>query len=279
MRNLIAFFQRFRIFLYFLLLQVISLSLYFSYIAYPKGQFLTSSWAVTGTLLSWQNNFTKFIHLDENNEALQQENIRLRKSQLKNYVKVSAELIKIKDSLYKQQYEYIPGSIINSSVTRKNNYFTLNIGSSHGIEIGMGVFSDKGIVGVIHMVSKNFSLVKTILTENSNVDVLIEPSGLAGLLKWDGKDPLRGSILGVSSDIKLAKNSSVVTRGASGIYPKGLPIGKIEKLIPVEGKPVWNIVIKFSEDYRSLQHVYVVKNLLINEQKKLEETIPKEEKK
>ena len=279
MRNLIAFFQRFRIFLYFLFLQVISLSLYFSYIAYPKGQFLTSSWAVTGTLLSWQNNFTKFIHLDENNEALQQENIRLRKSQLKNYVKVSTELIKIKDTLYKQQYEYIPGSIINSSITRKNNYFTLNIGSSHGIEIGMGVFSDKGIVGVIHMVSKNFSLVKTILTENSNVDVLIEPSGLTGLLKWDGKDPLRGSILGVSSDIKLAKNSTVVTRGASGIYPKGLPIGKVEKLIPVEGKPVWNIVIKFSEDYRSLQHVYVVKNLLINEQKKLEETIPKEEKK
>ena len=279
MRNLIAFFQRFRIFLYFSLLQVISLSLYFSYIAYPKGQFLTSSWAVTGTVLSWQNEFTKFIHLDETNEALQRENVRLRKLQLTNFVKVSTDLIKIKDSVYKQQYEYIPGSIINSSVTRKNNYFTLNIGTTQGIEIGMGVFSDKGIVGVIHMTSRNFSLVKTILTENSNVDVLIQPSGLTGLLKWNGKDPLRGSVLGISQDIKLAKNSTVVTRGGSGIFPKGIPIGKVEKLLPVEGKPVWDVVIKFSEDYRSLQHVYVVKNLLMGEQKKLEEAIPKEEKK
>jgi rod shape-determining protein MreC len=253
--------------------------LYFSYIAYPKGQFLTSSWAVTGTVLSWQNEFTKFIHLDETNEALQRENVRLRKLQLTNFVKVSTDLIKIKDSVYKQQYEYIPGSIINSSVTRKNNYFTLNIGTTQGIEIGMGVFSDKGIVGVIHMTSRNFSLVKTILTENSNVDVLIQPSGLTGLLKWNGKDPLRGSVLGISQDIKLAKNSTVVTRGGSGIFPKGIPIGKVEKLLPVEGKPVWDVVIKFSEDYRSLQHVYVVKNLLMGEQKKLEEAIPKEEKK
>jgi rod shape-determining protein MreC len=279
MRNLIAFFQRFRIFLYFLFLQVISLSFYFSYIAYPKGQFLTSSWAVTGTLLSWQNGFTKFIHLDENNQALQQENIRLRKSQLQNYVKISSDLIKIKDTVYKQHYEYIPGSIINSSVTRKNNYFTLNIGSTQGVEVGMGVFSDKGIVGVIHMTSKNFSLVKTILSENSNVDVLIQPSGLTGLLKWNGKDPLRGSVLGISSDIKLAKNSTIVTRGASGIFPKGIPIGKVEKLLPVEGKPVWDVVVKFSVDYRSLQSVYVVKNLLMDEQKKLEESIPKEDKK
>jgi rod shape-determining protein MreC len=71
----------------------------------------------------------------------------------------------------------------------------------------------------------------------------------------------------------------VVTRGGSGIFPKGIPIGKVEKLLPVEGKPVWDVVIKFSEDYRSLQHVYVVKNLLMGEQKKLEEAIPKEEKK
>lgn len=279
MRNLIAFFQRFRIFLYFLLLQVISLSLYFSYIAYPKGQFLTSSWAVTGTMLSWQNEFTKFIHLDETNEALQRENVRLRKLQLINFVKVSTDLIKVKDTVYKQQYEYIPGSIINSSITRKNNYFTLNIGTTQGLEVGMGVFSDKGIVGVIHMTSKNFSLVKTILTENSNVDVLIQPSGLTGYLKWNGKDPTRGSVLGISQDIKLVKNSTVVTRGGSGIFPRGIPIGKVEKLLPVEGKPVWDVIIKFSVDYRSLQHVYVVKNLLLEEQTKLEEAIPKEEKK
>ena len=59
------------------------------------------------------------------------------------------------------------------------------------------------------MTSKYFSLVKTVLSENSNIDVEIQPSGLNGLLKWDGKDPQRGSVIGISSDIKLAKNSII----------------------------------------------------------------------
>ena len=279
MRNLIAFLQRFRIFIYFVFLQVIALSIYFSYIAYPKGQFLTSTWAVSGSFLSWQNDFVKFFHLEENNAALQQENVRLRRNQLSNFVKISSEIIKKHDTIYKQHYDYIPGSVINSTVTRRNNYFTLNIGSNQGVGVGMGVFSDKGIVGVVYMTSTYFSLVKSVLSENSNVDVEIQPSGLNGLLKWDGKDPQRGSVIGISSDVKLAKNSLVYTRGASGIFPKGIPVGRVEKLVPVEGRPIWNVVVKFSQDYRTIQNVYVVKNLLQEEQKKLESKIPIEEKK
>jgi rod shape-determining protein MreC len=279
MRNLIAFLQRFRIFIYFVFLQVIALSIYFSYIAYPKGQFLTSTWVVSGSFLSWQNDFVKFFHLEENNAALQQENVRLRRNQLSNFVKISSEIIKKHDTIYKQHYDYIPGSVINSTVTRRNNYFTLNIGSNQGVGVGMGVFSDKGIVGVVYMTSTYFSLVKSVLAENSNVDVEIQPSGLNGLLKWDGKDPQRGSVIGISSDVKLAKNSLVYTRGASGIFPKGIPVGRVEKLVPVEGRPIWNVVVKFSQDYRTIQNVYVVKNLLQEEQKKLESKIPIEEKK
>jgi rod shape-determining protein MreC len=265
--------------LYFVFLQVIALSIYFSYIAYPKGQFLTSTWVVSGSFLSWQNDFVKFFHLEENNAALQQENVRLRRNQLSNFVKISSEIIKKHDTIYKQHYDYIPGSVINSTVTRRNNYFTLNIGSNQGVGVGMGVFSDKGIVGVVYMTSTYFSLVKSVLAENSNVDVEIQPSGLNGLLKWDGKDPQRGSVIGISSDVKLAKNSLVYTRGASGIFPKGIPVGRVEKLVPVEGRPIWNVVVKFSQDYRTIQNVYVVKNLLQEEQKKLESKIPIEEKK
>lgn len=279
MRNLIAFLQRFRIFIYFVFLQVIALSFYFSYIAYPKGQFLTSTWVVSGTFLSWENDFTKFLHLEENNAILQKENIKLRKNQLSNYVKISSELIKKHDTIYKQHYDFIPGSVINSTVTRRNNYFTLNIGSDQGVGVGMGVFSDKGVVGVVYMTSKYFSLVKSVLSENSNVDVEIQPSGLNGLLKWDGKDSQRGSVIGISSDIKLAKNSLVYTRGASGIFPRGIPVGKVENLIPVEGRPIWNVVVKFAQDYRSIQNVYVIKNLMQEEQKKLESNVPIEAKK
>jgi hypothetical protein len=48
----------------------------------------------------------------------------------------------------------------------------------------------------------------------------------------------------------------------------------VESIEPIEGESLWNVVIRYSEDYRRLQRVYVVKNLLIEEQKELEGLIP-----
>jgi hypothetical protein len=53
-------------------------------------------------------------------------------------------------------------------------------------------------------------------------------------------------------------------------------VGHIEKLNPVEGKPLWDVVMRYSEDYRSLQRVYVIKNLMQAEQDTLEANIPED---
>ena len=276
MRNLIAFFRRFRVFLVFVLLQVFSLSVYFTFLNFPRSQYLTSASKVSGLILTVQNDITKHFNLSLNNDKLQKENIRLRNRLPQSFQRMQNGWAKINDTLFHQQYEYIPASVINSTSTKRNNYFTLNIGSDQGVVRGMGVFSDKGIVGIVHTSSTHFAVVKTVLTENINIDVMIEPIGLFGLMKWDGRDPRRGSITGISNDLKIKSWSKVVTRGGSGIFPRGLNVGKVEKLNPVEGKPLWDVVIRFSEDYRTIQRVYVIKNLFQEEQNKLELLIPED---
>ncbi len=277
MRNLIAFFRRFRIFLYFALLQGIALSTYFTYLSYPRSQYLTTASAVSGQLLTYRNDVTKHFQLPYNNRKLQYENIQLRKRLPESFVKIQDSLIKVDDTLQSQQYAYIPAEIINSTVNRRNNYFTLNIGRSSGVYRGMGVFSDKGIVGIIHNVSDHFAVVKSVLTEDINIDVMVEKNGVFGLLKWNGRNPKIGTISSISNDLILKKWSKIVTRGGSGIFPRGLTVGKIKSLKTVEGKPLWDVEIYYSEDYRKLQNVYVVKNLMFKEQKELEKKIPTDE--
>jgi rod shape-determining protein MreC len=276
MRNLIAFFRRFRVFLIFVVLQVFALSTYFSFLNFPRAQYLTSASQVSGTILKVRNDVTKHFDLSKNNQALQQENIRLRERLPESMQRLQNGTIKINDTLFHQQYEFIPATVINSTVTKRNNYFTLNIGRLQGIKRGMGVFSDNGVVGIIHNVSDHFSVVKSVLTENINIDVMIEPIGLFGLLKWDGRDPRRGSITGISNDLKIKKWSKVVTRGGSGIFPRGIMVGRVGKLKPVEGKPLWDVEIRFSEDFRTLQRVYIIKNLMQEEQEELEAAIPED---
>ena len=276
MHNLLAFFRRFRIFLLFVLLQVFALSTYFTYLSFPRSQYLTSASIVSSSILEVKNSFTRYWNLGENNKALQAENIRLRNKVKESFMRLERPLVKIEDTLFRQQYDYIPSLVINSSTNKRNNFFTLNVGKLQGIERGMGVFSDRGVVGVIHTTSKHYSVVKSVLKEHINIDVIIENTGAFGLLKWDGRDSKFGTITGISNDMILEKGTRVVTRGGSTIFPKGLLVGFVEKYKQIEGKPLWDVTIRFSEDYRSIQNVYVIKNLLKGEQDKLESSIPED---
>ena len=256
-------------------MQGVALALYFTFVHFPRSQYLTTASQISGSILEIRNDITKHFALSQNNTNLQEENIRLmEEANAMSFISLDNGLVKIDDTLHKQQYSYVPATVINSTYDKRNNYFTLNIGSEQGVKRGMGVFSGKGVVGVIHNTSKYYSVVKSCLTDDINIDIMIKKSGQFGLLKWNGKDPRRGTMSGVSNDLDVKKWAMVVTRGGGGIFPRGIPVGKVERTDVVEGKPLWDITLLYSEDYRSLQRVYVVKNLLLEEQRELEAQIP-----
>lgn len=274
MRHFLAFLQRFRIFLVFAVLQIVALSLYFSFFYFPRTQYLTSASMINGKILKVKNSVTKHFDLSHNNDILQKENARLRAMLEESKYLLNHADTTILDTVFTQQYTYLPATVINSTHDKFNNYFTLDVGTLQGVHRDMGVFSDNGIVGVVHFASEHYAVVKSVLTENINVDVMIEESGLIGLLKWDGRDARRGIITGISNDLDIPKWSKVVTRGAGGIFPRGLSVGKVEKVESVEGKAFWNVTVRYSEDYRKLQRVYVITNLFKKEQKDIESLIP-----
>lgn len=276
MRNLIAFFQRFRIFLVFALLQVVALSMYFTYSDFPRFQMLTTAGSINAEILTIRNDVTKHFNLEETNKQLQWENKRLREK-LKNALYMENKgIITVDDTVFRQNYSYIPATVINSTFDKRDNYMTIDIGKNHGIKRGDGVFSSRGVVGIVHLVSDNYAVVKTVLSKNINIDVMVEKGGSFGLLKWNGLDAKRGSISGISNDMRIKKWSRVVTRGGSGIFPRGILVGRVEKKGYIEGKPLWDITVRFSEDFRSIQHVYVVKNLMQEEFDTLQQQIPED---
>mgnify|MGYP002633364206 FL=1 len=270
MRNLIAFFQRFRVFLVFLVLQIIALGSFFSWMSYPRTKFFNTSSVITGGILSWKHEVTKYLTLSDANERLQKDIIALRKEMPESYINIDTKTSLINDTLYEQAFRYIPATVINSSQQHKNNYFTIDAGRLKGISPKMGVVSSDGVVGIVYDVSDHFAVVKSILTENINFSAYIEGSTAFGILKYLDNDPRRVSLTGISNDITLKRGSLVKTRGSSGYFPKGLTIGKIDVMEPVEGKPLWDIKIRLSQDMRKVHHVFVVENILGEELEKLQ---------
>jgi rod shape-determining protein MreC len=238
--------------------------------SYPGTKFFNTFSVITGGILSWKHEVTKYITLSDANEQLQKDIIALRKEMPESYINIDTKTSLINDTLYEQAFRYIPATVINSSQQHKNNYFTIDAGRLKGISPKMGVVSSVGVVGIVYDVSDHFAVVKSILTENINFSAYIEGSTEFGILKYLDNDPRRVSLTGISNDITLKRGSLVKTRGSSGYFPKGLTIGKIDVMEPVEGKPLWDIKIRLSQDMRKVHHVFVVENILGEELEKLQ---------
>ena len=257
-----------------------ALFIYFTFSSFPRAQYLTTASEFSGFIQTVRYDLTKHFALEGSNQKLIKENADLRKKLLENKLLTSTELlddsvVKVKDN-YIQHFTYIPGTVIRTTFDRTNNYFTLNIGSQQGVKRGMGVISSDGVVGIIHSTSTHFSIVKSCLTEDINITVMIESTKEPGLLKWDGRNARFGNMTGVSNDTEIKKWSKIITRGSAGIFPKGIPVGKVAGTTVVEGQPLWDVKVLYSENYRTLQYVYVIKNLLKEEQHHLEEQIPQD---
>lgn len=282
MKNLIAFLRRFRIFLLFVGLQFVALSTFFTNLSFQRSQFLTTSNRVSGSMMSARNSVTHFLHQAETNKELLQANKDLRDRLPENFIRISSKEIIIRDTVndsdttYERQYEYIPGTVIQSTFDQRNNFMTLNIGKKQGVKVGMGVFSDGGIVGQVAHVSKHYSLVKTILSDAPNVAIMITGDESFGLLKWETHHPRLVNLSGVSNDRPVKLWSHVVTRGSGGIFPRGLPVGRVYRVSTIEGEAQWNIEVQLGANFRKIQKVYVIKNLLKGEQDKLESNIPED---
>lgn len=239
--------------------------MYVTYMSTPKSSYFTTASFITGSLFEIRHSISQHFQLEENNEQLQEENIELRKSSSLFLYNSSFSTLHTQDSIYAQQYDYVAGTIINSTTTNRNNFFTLNVGAIQGIEKGMGVFSSNGVVGIIHNTSPHYSVVKSVLTKNINIDVLLTDVGAHGMLKWDGEDPRIGKVTGISNDIAIPIGSKLITRGGSGIFPKGIDVGFVKAIKPIEGEASWHIDLEFTESYATLENIYIVKNLFLNE--------------
>ena len=276
MRKLFAFFRRFQIFLLFLALQLIVLSNYFTYSSFPSSQYLTTANNVSGALWKTQNDFTKYFYLGNSNRDLSFANKILREKLPQSFIKLDYGKVKIEDTLYQTQYEYTPATVINSTYDKANNFLTLNIGSKQGVKRGMGVICELGVVGVVYKVSMHYSLVKSVLSTNPNIDVMLEDDGSFGLLKWTIRNARLANLSGISNDQPIKKWGKVITRGGGGLFPRGIPVGKVYKVSPIEGRAQWDVQILLATNFKKVQNVYVIKNILKNEQAALEAVSIKE---
>ncbi len=269
MKNLFIFLWRYHFFFLFLILEIVSFSLVVRNNYYQKASFLNSTNVMSGRILAVSQNVKEYFSLREANRALIEENARLHNSLKKSFIVTTATVYTKNDTLYKHQYQYISAKVINNSTNKRNNYMTLNKGANYGIKKDMAVLSPNGIVGVVKDVSANFCSVMMVLHSKTKISGKIKKNGYIGTVMWEGGSYRKGTMTDVPTHVELSVGDTIISSGYSSIFPEGIMIGTIKDFEIKSGDNFFTIGFRFSEDYNKLSYVYIVKNLMKEEQDKL----------
>ncbi|MCM5662647.1 rod shape-determining protein MreC [Galbibacter mesophilus] len=259
MQQIVNFLIRNKTFIVFLLLFVFSLFLTVQSHSYQKIKFLNSANWVSGTIYNKTNQISDYFHLEEYNEQLVEENMKLRKLLINKNIEVNDSTL-YADSLY-TDYRLYSANIIKNSYSKKRNYLLLNKGEKDSIKQDMGVITSKGIVGIIENTSEGFSNVQSVLNSLSEINAAVANTGNFGSLKWDGKDFKTVQLVDILRAANVQKGDTIVTGGMSSIFPKGIPIGKIKEFSLDASKNYYLIDVELFNDMTTLDHVYIIENL------------------
>ena len=129
-------------------------------------------------------------------------------------------------------------------------------GSSDGVFKGMPVVTGDGIVGQIITVSPNYSKVLLAISPSSAIDVLLQKSRVRGILKGTGSLTFKLDYVLKTVDVK--EGDYVVTAGYGGLFPSGLPVGIVSKVIKKRRGMFLEIEVTPAVDYLTLEKLLII---------------------
>lgn len=214
--------------------------------------FFSSVWNI-GTLLEDKKSLEKEV------EQLQ---ARVRELEEQEYQNLRLRQALRFQEQTKSQYSLEMATVVARD--RRNWYKTLTIskGASSGVTPGMPVVTSKGLVGHVTAVSGRTATVLLVLDNRSAVGALVQINRTLGVVEGTGDQTGNLRMIHLPKDAPVRPKQVVVTSGLGGLFPKGLPIGKIEDIkIESNGLMKYALLKPFA-DFEHLEEVFIVKGVL-----------------
>jgi rod shape-determining protein MreC len=138
-----------------------------------------------------------------------------------------------------------------------SNVAYVDRGIESGLRADQPVLADVGIVGRVVLVSWNHSQVQLVTNPDASVGAMVERTRSPGVLRGTGNSLLELQYIGNTEQINVG--DLVVTSGLDGVYPKGLPVGRV--VDSRKGKSVFrSIQVEPFADMVRLEDVLIVTN-------------------
>lgn len=266
MKNLLDFLLRYDNWFTFIICEVISLVMLFSYNSYQGSVWFSSANAVAGKVYEVNSSVEQYFSLTSVNKDLTQRNILLEQqvralsTQLTRQTGDSAFMMQSDAVKALGDFSLIPAKVVSITINKADNLITIDKGEADGIRQDMGVTSGTGIVGIVLMAGQHYSVVMPILNSKSKISCMIQKRGYFGFLNWTGGDSRTAYLEDVPRHAHFRLYDHVVTSGYSSVFPPGMMVGKIMHVFNSPDGLSYRCQVQLTTDFGSLRDVCVIDN-------------------
>ena len=183
----------------------------------------------TGIFGVWSNYFD-LRHVRQENYDLETtvDRLRLEQAALLEDARQGQRLQALLGFQEKYIYNTVAAQVYGSSGSDRSRVFYIDKGAREGLKPDMAVITGDGIVGKVRDVFLHTAQVLAVNDTTSGAGVILETTRIRGILKGDAGGRLE--VVGIMADQRIQPGEKVLTAGGDLIFPRGLPVGVVEKV-------------------------------------------------
>lgn len=166
------------------------------------------------------------------------------------------------DSRY-PDYAKVAANVISKDSGNWFDTFILDKGSNAGIQVGCNVMAGNGLVGIVTEVGPNYSKVRAIIDDNSNVSAMFLTNSSLCNVVGDEKYMDDGYIRveHIDKDLDVSEGDELVTSNISDKFLPGITIGYVQNLTLDSNNLTMSADLVPAVDFDNIQTVLVVLEL------------------
>jgi rod shape-determining protein MreC len=212
----------------------------------------------TDSLNSLKRNYWDLLSVREDNERLRAELQKCRLQCYKNReaLATNIKLRRLLDFRESSGLPMISARIIGKDPSVWFRSVVVDRGSGDGIDKGMAVVNGDGVVGQVFSVSPNYAKVLLAIAPSSAIDVLLQKSRVRGILRGNGTSIYRLDY--VLKTALVTEGDFVVTAGYGGVFPAGMPVGVVSKVIKNRRGMFLEIEVTPVVDYLTIEDLLII---------------------
>ncbi len=124
----------------------------------------------------------------------------------------------------------------------------------------MTVIADQGLVGHVISVTDTTAKIQTIIDTSSAVSCSLSTTDESIVCRGTQEEESALKAMYIPTNGNIVQGDSVVTSGLGGIYPKGIHVGNVKKVITTHNDTDKYAMVETAVDFNKLNTVLVITN-------------------